>query len=385
MPSHVHFPPAFKPLIDPVLQIKLAHQPSTGLSVGQTVEARVMERLDDGRFTVRIGAQHLTAEAQPTLRPGQTMTLRVDSLSPRVLLSVVSPPEERIAAEYLRVFRSNPEALAQSLVELTEIVSGPRSADLSRLAGRDHLAAILDALGSAMLGREKMERGFSLHEAVRSLGLELESDLRKALESPGGHRDIPPPASLRESLKPGLMKLIDELQAKLQSVETQPADAKAIRELTPALERTVRAIESQQVLNVHFQETEGKLLIQVPLILPGLAGKADIFIRDEDWRPGRGGRKESFRVVFALEMDALGDVMAHAHFHGKAVTCRIQCENEEVTAFVTGLLPGLEEQLRQIGCTAADLSVSAGNVREALDECLREELYGDGQTLSVFA
>jgi len=39
MPSHVHFPPVFKPLIDPVLQIKLTHQPSTGLSVGQTVEA----------------------------------------------------------------------------------------------------------------------------------------------------------------------------------------------------------------------------------------------------------------------------------------------------------------------------------------------------------
>lgn len=384
MPSRVHFPPVFKPLIDPVLQIKLAHQPSTGLSVGQTAEARVMEKLDDGRFIIRIGANHLTAEAEPTLRPGQTMTLRVDSLSPRVLLSVVSPPEERIAAEQLRVFRSNPDALTQSLVELTEIVSGSRGADLSRLAGRENLAAILDALGSAMPGREKMERGFSLREAVRSLGLQLESDLRKALESPGGHRDTPP-ASLKESLKPGLMKLIDELQAKLQSVEIQPADAKAIRELTPALERTVRAIESQQVLNVHFQETEGKLLIQVPLILPGLAGKADIFIRDEDWRPGRGGRKESFRVVFALEMDALGDVMAQAHVHGKAVSCRIQCENEDVAAFVTGLLPALEEQLRQIGCTAADLSVSAGNVREAMDECLREELYGDGQTLNLFA
>jgi hypothetical protein len=154
----------------------------------------------------------------------------------------------------------------------------------------------------------------------------------------------------------------------------------------PALERTVRAIESQQVLNVYFQETEGKLLIQVPLIQPGLSGKADIFVRDEDWRPGRGGRKESFRVVFALEMDALGDVMAQARIHGKAINCRIHCENEKVAAFVTGLLPGLEEQLRQIGCTTTDLSVSVvGNVREAMDECLREELYGDGQTLNLFA
>ena len=100
MPSDVHFPPVFKPLVDPVVQIKLAQLPVTGLSVGQTVEARVLERLEDGRFIIRIGSSHLTAEAEPTLKPGQAMTLRVDSLSPRVLLSVVPPPEERITAEH---------------------------------------------------------------------------------------------------------------------------------------------------------------------------------------------------------------------------------------------------------------------------------------------
>jgi len=381
MPSDIHFPPACKPLVAPDMQIKLAQQPSTGLSVGQTLEARVLERLEDGRFIIRIGSSHVTAEAQPALRPGQAMTLRVESLNPKVLLSIAPSPEACTKAERLRVFLSNPGALTQSLAELTEIVSGSRGADLCRLAGRDNVAALLDVLASAMLGREQIDRGFSLRGTVRSLGMQLESDLRKVLESPGEHRDIPP-----ASLKPSLMKLIDELQARLHSVETQPADAKTIRELTPALERTVRTIENQQVLNVHFQETEGKLLIQVPLILPGLMGKADIFVRDEDWRPGRGGRKESFQVVFALEMDALGAVMAQAHFHGKTVYCGIQCENDEVAAFVAGLLPGLQERLRQIGCTTVDLSVSAvGNVREAMDECLREELYGDGQTLSVFA
>jgi hypothetical protein len=385
MPSDVHFPPLFKPLIDPVLQIKLVQQPSIGLSVGQTVQARVMERLDDGRFILRVGVIHLTAEAEPTLKPGQTMMLRVDSLSPRVLLSVQSPPEQRIIAEHLRVFRSNPGALTQSLVELTEIVSSSRGADLARLAGRDELAAILDALGTAMPGREKMEKGFSLREAVRSLGLQLESDLRKALESPCEHRDIPP-ASLKESLKPSLMKVIEECQAKLQSAEINSVDAKAIQELTPALERTVRAIESQQVLNVHFQETEGKLLLQVPLMLPGLMGKADIVIRDEECCPDKGGRKEAFRVVFALEMDALGDVMAQAHFRGKEATIRIYCEKDPVASFVSGLLPELETQLSAAGYRVTELVARVeSNVQEAMEECLREEFYGDGQTLSVFA
>jgi hypothetical protein len=381
MPSGVHFPPVFKPLVDPVLQIKLAQQPSTGLSVGQTVEARVLERLEDGRFIIRIGSSHLTAEAEPTLKPGQAMTLRVDSLSPRVLLSVVPPPEERITAEQLRVFRSNPGALTQSLVELAEIVGGMRGADFSRLAGRDSVAVLLDALSSAMLGREQIDRGFSLRDAVRALGLHLEGDLRKALESPGSN-----PVPSQAGLKASLMKVLEEFQAKLQSAEIQPADAKAIREFTPALESAVRAIESQQVLNVHFQQTEGKLLLQVPLILPSLMGKADIFIRDEEWRPGEGEKKEAFRVVFALEMDALGDVMAQAHFRAKEATVRICCEKEPVASFVSGLLPELEKHLIEAGYHAAKLIVSAdSNVREAIQECILEELYGDGQTLSVFA
>jgi hypothetical protein len=381
MPSGVHFPPVFKPLVDPVLQIKLAQQPLTGLSVGQTVEARVMERLEDGRFIIRIGQNLLTAEAEPTLRPGQAMMLRVDSLNPRVLLSVAPPPEERITAEHLRFFRSNPGALTQSLAELTEIVGGMRGADFSRLAGRENLAVLLDALASAMLGREQIERGFSLRDAVRSLGLQLEGDLRKALESPGSN-----PVPSQAGLKASLMKVLEELQAKLQSAEINAADAKAIRELTPALERTVRAIEGQQVLNVHFQQTEGKLLFQIPLILPGPLGKADIFIRDEERSPGKGEKKAAFRVVFALEMDALGDVMAQAHFRAKEVTVRIYCEREPVASFISGLLPYLEKQLIEAGYHVAKLVVSADSgVREAMEECLREELYGDGQTLSVFA
>jgi len=381
MSSGVHFPPVFKPLVDPVLQIKLAQQPTTGLSVGQTVEARVMERMEDGRFIIRIGSSHLAAEAEPTLKPGQAMTLRVDSLNPRVLLSVVPPPEERITAEHLRVFRSNPGALTQSLAELAGIAGGMQGADLVRLAGRDRMAVLLDALASAMLGREQIERGFSLRDAVRSLGLQLEGDLRKALERPGSN-----PVPSQAGLKAHLMKVIEEFQVKLQSAEIQPADAKAIRDFTPALERAVRAIESQQVLNVHFQQTEGKLLIQVPLILPGLTGKADIFIRDEEWRPGNGERKEAFRVVFALEMDALGDVMAQAHFRANEATVRITCEREPVASFISGLLPELEKHLMEAGYHVAKLVASAdSNVREAIQECIREELYGDGQTLSVFA
>ena len=57
-----------------------------------------------------------------------------------------------------------PGALAESLGELEEIFSDPRASDLTRLVGRDNLKAILEGLGSAALGREQLEKGFSLRK-----------------------------------------------------------------------------------------------------------------------------------------------------------------------------------------------------------------------------
>jgi hypothetical protein len=381
MPSRVQLPPVFKPLIDPVLHVKLSQQPPPGLSIGQTVEARVLERLGDGRFVISVGNSHLTAEAESAMQPGQTMALRVDSLSPKVLLTVVSPPEERITAEYLRVFRSNPGALAESLGELEEIFSAPRASDLTRLVGRDNLKAILEGLGSAALGREQLEKGFSLRSAIQSLGLMLESELKAALENPGAD-----PSSSAKNLKTFLMKTLEEIRVKLDSAGLDPADKKTMRELIPVLERAVRSIESQQVLNVHFQETEGKVLVQVPVLLPGLTGKANIFIHGEEGQAGRKEQTDAFRVVFALEMDALGDVIAQAAFRGKSLSCHIRCGDETMAAYITGLLPGLEMQLNGAGYRVTELAARVDpNVREAMEDCLREEIYGDGQTLSVLA
>jgi hypothetical protein len=85
-------------------------------------------------------------------------------------------------------------------------------------------------------------------------------------------------------------------------------------------------------------------------------------------------------------MDVLGDVIAQAMFQGKTLSCRIRCENESMAAFITGLLPELENQLTGAGYRVTELDARVEhNVREAMEECLREEIYGDGQTLSIFA
>jgi len=247
--------------------------------------------------------------------------------------------------------------------------------------GSDPLKAILDGLGSAALSREQLEKGFSFRGAIRSLGLMLESELKAALENHGAD-----PASSAANLKTALMRALDEMRAKLGSIRLDPAGGKALRELIPLMERALRSIESQQVLNVHFHETEGKVFFQVPLLLPGLMGKANIFIHSEEGQAGSKERREAFRVVLALEMDALGDVIAQAMFRGKTLSCRIHCGDESMAAFVDSLLPELENLLSDAGYRVTELAAQVEpHVREVVEECIREEIYGDGNTLNLFA
>jgi len=120
--------------------------------------------------------------------------------------------------------------------------------------------------------------------------------------------------------------------------------------------------------------------------MAGHVGNASILIGRDGQRAVPGGRCIAFRVLFALEMDALGDVMAQAHFSANTVTCRVRCANEDAASFVAGLLPALGGQLARAGYRAAGLEVLVDRrVRETMEARLREAICGDGAVLSVLA
>ena len=370
MPPDVRFPPALKPAPDGILQSRPS-QPPPGLSTGRIVEVRVLERLHDGSFIIEAGGNRLTAETEQPLRPGQAMAMRVESLHPRVVLSVLPPPVACVAAERLRAFRANPDALARSIAEITGLFNGSRPGGATPPSDPGRLETLLAALRSVLAELGRTGEGLTVRDFARALGLLTEHDLKKALKRPGEKPLLP--ASLKSCLA-GILR------------ETAPGGGGMIREWAPALEKALRAVENLQVLNVHLQENEGGLFLQVPLLFEGFTGKADILVRKEGGGPGSDSRDGVFRALFALDMDALGDVMAQARFSGNAVACRIDCASGAAASFVAGLLPDLERRLAAAGYRVEHLGVRADSrVRERMQDSIREELHGDGQALSVFA
>ena len=60
----------------------------TRLTEGQSLEARVLQRLSDGRWTVRFMGHNLVAESFHSLLPGQIVHAKVQSLGPPLILSL---------------------------------------------------------------------------------------------------------------------------------------------------------------------------------------------------------------------------------------------------------------------------------------------------------
>jgi len=58
------------------------------LSEGQTVEARVVDQVAEGKWAVRLMGQTLVAESRLSLAPGQNVAARVESMGPPLVLSL---------------------------------------------------------------------------------------------------------------------------------------------------------------------------------------------------------------------------------------------------------------------------------------------------------
>ena len=58
------------------------------LKEGQTVEARVVDQVAEGKWAVRLMGQTLVAESRLALVPGQSVAARVETMGPPLVLSL---------------------------------------------------------------------------------------------------------------------------------------------------------------------------------------------------------------------------------------------------------------------------------------------------------
>jgi hypothetical protein len=221
----------------------------------------------------------------------------------------------------------------------------------------------------------------------------MESDLLKALEHvkgkitgktgtagdmPGGagRGQTAPTGEPADTLKGQLMRLMQEvsgIQAKKET--TDPVAVQKLIRLAEFTEAFVKTVEAQQIVNTVLQESDNRFLLQIPLLFPGGLRMGELYV-EKDVNPSKSeGKKDQYRVVFFLDMDAMGMVMIDASIRDRTVGCAIKCEHGDIRDFMAAHLPELEQSLLARGYQVDYMTCGVEN---SLGEEKRNYMEGQG-------
>lgn len=319
------------------------------LSLGEELDVTVVQRNSADQYVVACKGRMILADSATPLKPGDTLRVRVDQNHPQLVLRVVGDDaaSRAILTENLRLFRANrselPGALARTETLLLQSLGHPRLPPPLR----QHIPAVLQLLQALRYPGGAAQDGSYLRGYPIDLGLLMESGLKKALLTKGDR------AAGDGRVSGGLKELLLDLPARMAGAlgdASLPEELRhTLQETLSSAEKTAKAIETQQAVNVMLQEAERAFLLQIPLPFPNAMKPVDILIREEERADSSSDGRRSFSVEMFFELDALGPVLVELHLKDRAVRCVSTCQETAAREFVSSHLAELREQLSAVG------------------------------------
>jgi len=342
---------------------------------GEVVDALVREKLDGQKVVLVMKNQHIMADSEIPLAEGEKIAVKVDQLQPKVVLRVLSQDQAEAGRlkemqpikEYLLLHRSNPEALKAVITESQDVLTPQMLDGLARNLNQEDLKVLVKSFQDIVFTKSSTGEPDFVKDYISKLGLVQENNLMKIVKdqvkegrtgvpvSKGEAETTAPDDAGRvktaaDNLKVQLMRLSDDIERLFEKGAVKDEKvAQQLNRLGDFAGRAVKSLESQQVVNVLMQESDNRFMLQIPFQLQGGIRMAEVYVeKDRD-----AGRKDpegrSYRVVFFLDMDAIGSVMVDANIREKRISCTMKCETEPVRAFAAAQLPVLENSLAAQG------------------------------------
>ena len=357
---------------------------SAGFSIGEILEAGVVEKLSDRRILITLKGVNLSADSEVTLNAGDKIRIKVESLHPQVILRILERGnlEEFKVADYLRWHRSNPDAISHMITEAVMQFNTGNLVKIIRYLPEEDFQKIFKILKSLFLSPETKGNEY-IKDYLGKLGMLTESQLRQVLEGKSG---IGEGCFDPQNLKSLLMKISEDLHSLLAGKGSfAHEDGILLNNLSKYLDSSIKTIEAHQIINVILQESESKYLFQIPILFQDGIRKGDIFVEYD--RNSRGERdKSQYRVIFFLSMDILGDMIIEARLKGDRIDCLIKCLDQEVCDFISSFLEELRNSLSAMGCQIDTVKCVAGGdlAKEKIDYYQDRVLYA-GDVIDLFA
>ncbi len=339
----------------PVLAARVSGGRTQGLQlwVGRMVQAIVLARGSDGRFLVKIEGQEIWAKSSVEVRPGQILSLQVQTLRPELVLRCVGASQTDYQSLWAACLKKGLsfmswEMLASTLMETQE--------EMER-AGSGMKAGIAKAVFGDLPPWESGH--WDLGRLIRASGIFLEAKLRDLVLGKAEKGSILP------DLKADLLMAMDSLK-----------DSGLMQ---GGLGRMLDLLQAAQCLCLLGQEHESP---QMVLILPPwwMPPKSWGDMRIGRWvRNKEGIIKRGWSITLRLEMEDMGRILARIYLLGSLLGCQLKVSREDLRVRLQTQMDSLVEGLRgiwpsKVECTLETLEDSREWCEQDLE--LPEHLLG---------
>lgn len=322
--------------VTPVGEIKLKDAPGSRtalppLSVGEVIEATVTGK-QGGKVTLQVKGMSLEASSNIPLEAGQTISVRISQLSPKILMTPLKGGDAADASqpimEHIKNFRMNPALFKGVVATGKDLLSSASIENYKDLMPNTNFEAIKERFDSLLFSKDTFrnygDRLGLLHEHAIATG-----------------------KGSNENLKAMLLKLQEDIR---QAVSGKSGAGEIMAALDDFAAATVQKIETCQVINVMSMEKGGPFFLPLSFLFGNEIRTGEFYATAKET-----GRGKEMRAVLFLDLDHLGRVMAEASLVNGDLKCYFRCEEEETREFLSRRVSDLKDGLEAVGYKAKDI------------------------------
>tara|TARA_B100001964_G_scaffold84338_1_gene95157 strand:+ start:72 stop:1088 length:1017 start_codon:yes stop_codon:yes gene_type:complete len=210
---------------------------------------------------------------------------------------------------------------------------------------------LITTMKSVIIQGEKIDENL-LKNFITKTGLNYEADIKKLVLSKPGElirSDQTPEnlkASLNQSIKGQLLKIVQELETKLSKMQQSQnqSQLKELQALLKNVKTTLSNVELNQILNYYSKQEDGFLQFQIPL---SPSETVNLYVKDNSEKDEQkdSRKKEDVSLIFHLNLKTMGNLRIDVQVLDKTMSCQFYVEDKEVSKFISSMLPKLENQL----------------------------------------
>jgi hypothetical protein len=385
--SAVSIAPANQNITKNITEISKSDVSGKNITQGEIIPAKVIESLTGNRYLVALKNLQIIATSTVPLNTGEKLILRVNSLQPQMILNIVEgqkPESADLVNEKLLQWRSNPDSFLDVIGKLAEFTKNIQDQDLPLNFSSKNVIQLLSLFDEIIFSNGTKENPLFLKEFVSKTGLLLENTLQQLVhETLNGKIEQP----FNDNIKSLLLKLFSTVeQALIENSKLDHEITSKLMNLSSFTEEAIKSIETRQVLNAVFQDSDNGLVLQIPLALAEGMRPADIFIMPED-KKGKGKNKfSSGNVVIFLNLDILGKIAANIRVSEGNFRCIIKCDREEVKDLINNELAILKKKLSGIGYKVDYIDCIMGTeLEQQREEFLQKQAFSGTELVNFFA